>query len=75
MDFRTILGFEIAGKSMPKAMRKVTSKDVGHRRGRNLQTEAAPVLDTTDLRPREGGRGGVDPSPEGKEGCLEGGGG
>ena len=61
---------------MPKAVRKVTSKEVGHRRGRDPQTQAATVLDATDLRPRgEGEGGGANRSPEGKEGCLEDGGG
>ena len=42
---------------MVKAMRKVASKKVRQRRGRNPQTEAAQLLDTTVSKPRGGGRG------------------
>ena len=54
---------------MPKAMRKVASKKAGHRRGRNPQTEAWPILETTVLRPRGGGRGRGKPLPR-REGGM-----
>ena len=65
------MGAKIEGKSNQKAIRKVTSKKVGPRWGRNPQTKAWLTLGTTVSRPWGGGRGRGKPLPEGKEGCLD----